>query len=313
MDDGFNIMIVGCGMVGSSLAALVAANGYRVYVCENDETAFDGGERRIRKIYEQVKQHGHMNDAQIEVSMARCTLLHTAQETTEPMTAAFECVGEVLPLKQSVYDMLLTSHPELKAIASATSAIMPNMLAQGAKAPEKILIAHPFNPPHLVKLFEIVPHEKTEPAAVALVNGLLLHCGRKPVAMQKAAPGFIVNRMQHALLREAFYMVEQGYASFREIDETLKYSIMPRYSSVGLFENQDAVGLDLVKNIESYLLPHLCRAVEPLGILQERVAERTLGMKTGSGIYEWDEERKQGFFEGTAQPYWSSFDWPNLK
>lgn len=313
MENSRNILIVGCGMIGSSFAAMFAANGYHVFISESSEAAFPYCEQKLRRIYEQVKQHGYMNEVQIKESLARCTIIHTAKEINVPIEAAFECVGEVLEQKQAVYSMIFEACPDVKAIASSTSAFMPDILAAGTKAPEKILISHPVNPPHLVKLIEVVPHDATAPEAVAVIQELLVQCGRKPVAMEKAAPGFIVNRLQHALLREAFYMVEQGYVSFRQIDETLKHSFMPRYTSVGLFEHQDAAGLDLVENIESYLFPYLCSSEQPLSVLKERVAKKSLGMKTDCGIYEWNEESKQGFFDGTAEPYWSAFDWPNLQ
>lgn len=308
-----NIMVVGCGMIGSSFAALFAANGYRVYVCEQSDAAFPACKNRIRSIYEQVKQHGYMNDAQIEASIGRCTIVHYASEADACVTAAFECVGEDLAQKHDVYRMLLEAFPDIKAIASSTSAFMPDILAEGAGAPEKVLIAHPVNPPHLVRLVEVVPHDGTAPAAAAVIERILLHCGRVPITMDKAAPGFIINRLQHALLREAFYMVEQGYASSRQIDEALKHSFMPRYTSVGLFEHQDAAGLDLVINIENYLFQHLCSSRTPLETLKKRVSDGELGMKTNKGTYEWDDESKQRFFDGAAEPYWAGFNWPNLK
>jgi 3-hydroxybutyryl-CoA dehydrogenase len=104
-------------------------------------------------------------------------------------------------------------------------------------------------------------------------------------------------------------MVEQGISDPRDIDKALKYSFMPRYTSVGLFEHQDAAGLDLVHNIEKYLLPDLSTEQGVPELISQKVAAGNLGQKTGEGIYKWDEESKADFKRRAAEPYWQYFNW----
>lgn len=305
------ILVAGCGMIGSSMAAMLSGNGYHVSVLERDAQAVREGRKRIEAVFGPILERGLITEEQIKASCNRVEMLQSIAQAKDS-EIAFECVGEVLEFKQSLYQKIFQNCPKVRAVASTSSAFLPDHLANGTDCPEKILVSHPINPPHLVPFVEIVPHKGTDKEAVELVYRVLTACGRKPVVMEKTAPGFIANRLQHALLREAFYMVEQGYTTFDGIDQTLKYSIMPRYTSVGLFEHQDAAGLDLVRNIEAYLFPYLCSDVTLPKALDARVESGNLGIKTGEGIYRWSPQEKERFFTDTAKPYWTMFDWPNL-
>lgn len=155
----------------------------------------------------------------------------------------------------------------------------------------------------------MVKGEKTSQEAADFAFQILENCGRKVCVMQKSAPGFIANRLQHALLREAFYMVNQGMCSPRDIDKALMFSLMPRYTSIGLFEHQDAAGLDLVNNIESYLFPALCNETEVPEIVRKAVENGNLGQKTGKGVYEWDDIARADFAKRAAELFWKYFEW----
>ena len=127
--------------------------------------------------------------------------------------------------------------------------------------------------------------------------------------MNKPAPGFIANRLQHALYREAVYMVEQGICGPEDIDKCIRSSWGPRYTSIGLFDHFDYAGLDLIANIETYLYPDLCdiKTVHPS--LQERLDRGDLGYKTGVGYYDWRERDMDAFREKTCAPYLQFFNW----
>ena len=129
------------------------------------------------------------------------------------------------------------------------------------KVKERLAVAHPYNPPHLVPCVEIVPSEYTSPETMQFIEAFLRSVGREPVMMQKEAPGFIANRLQHALFREAVYMVEAGIASPEAIDQALRTSFAPRYTSIGIFEHFDYAGLDMIISIEDYLF-RLCAMPE---------------------------------------------------
>ncbi len=171
------------------------------------------------------------------------------------------------------------------------------------------MVAHPFYPPHLILFVEIVKGAHTTDKAAETLKAFLESCGRKPIIANKSVPGFVANRLQHALVREAAYMVDQGIAAAEDVDKALMYSFAPRYSVVGLFQHQDAAGLDLVKSIQDYLLPDLSRATTTPDLITKHFEKGELGMKTGKGIYDWPEEKQREFHEKAAAPYFGFFNW----
>ena len=212
-------------------------------------------------------------------------------------------------MKYEVYHQIEANCPHLKAIASTTSAISPADLAKGVATREKVMVAHPYNPPHIVPCVELVKNDFTDPEALEAVSALLEHCGREVCWMNKPAPGFIANRLQHALYREAVYMVEQGICGPEDIDKCIRSSWGPRYTSIGLFDHFDYAGLDLISSIETYLYPDLCNdtAVQPF--IQERLDRGDLGYKTGVGVYDWRQRDMDDFRQRVTAPYLKNFNW----
>ena len=225
------------------------------------------------------------------------------------MEVVIECVTEKLEVKYEVYRKIEAACPHLKAIASTTSAISPVDLAKGVSQREKIMVAHPYNPPHMVPCVELVKNDFTSQEALDAVIDLLEFCGREVCKMNKPAPGFIANRLQHALYREAVYMVEQGICGPEDIDKCIRSSWGPRYTSIGLFDHFDYAGLDLIANIETYLYPDLCDTKTVHPSLQARLDRGDLGYKTGVGYYDWRGRDMDAFRKKTSDPYLRFFNW----
>ena len=304
------IGIIGAGMIGSSLAALFTGYGHETTVLVSSEKRADAARSNWQEIYDTLIERGLASKEQAETCAAR---LHVAWDYSALSEAevVFECVKEAEEIKFSVYRKIEEFCPACRAIASVSSSMPPEVLQKGCdRMKTKIVTAHPFYPPHLVPFVELVRASDTEERAADLIYDLLESCGRKVCVMKKSAPGFIANRLQHALLREATYMVEQGMADPADIDKALKYSFMPRYSSVGLFEHQDAAGLDMVVSIEDRLLQDLSTASRTPDYIRDRAARGEIGQKSGKGIYEWDEDSIHRFKTDAAEPYWKYFDWP---
>lgn len=127
--------------------------------------------------------------------------------------------------------------------------------------------------------------------------------------MQKSIPGFIANRLQHALYREAVYMVEQGIATPEAIDRTLKTSFAPRYTSIGIFEHFDYAGLDMIMSIEDYLFPTLCNADKTQDTIRRLNESGDLGFKTLKGVYDWSTKDVEDFRKRSSEPYLQFFNW----
>ena len=303
-----SVGLVGFGSVGSSMAAMFTGNGYRVVAFEKKEFISNGLEK-FRSVFAVLEGRGLVTAEQAKKCESMLAITSDYAEFAD-IEVVFECIFEDLEMKLACYREIEKNCKNLKALASTTSAISPEDLKEGLSgAPEKVLVAHPFNPPHLIPFVEMVKSAVTSKESARLVYSILEDCGRKVCVMEKCAPGFIANRLQHALLREAMYMAEQGMASPGDIDKALKYSFMPRYTSVGLFEHQDAFGLDMVQNVQNYMFPHLCDKKMSMEMVNKSVEKGAIGQRTGQGTYTWTKEDIERFRHDAAEPYWKYFNW----
>lgn len=296
-------------MIGASMAALLTGNGYYTTMLATSEQGKDKGRRNYDICFNDLIDKGLVTGEQAE----RCSKLLSITLDYADLADTdfiFECVVERLEVKYCVYENIEKHCKQFKVLASTTSAIATDDLAEGLKDnKEKLVVAHPYNPPHLVPFVEIVKSKFTSEEAAQLAYDVLESTGRKAIIMPKSAPGFVANRLQHALLREAVHIVEEGLAAPRDIDKALMYSFMPRYTSVGLFEHQDAAGLDMVKSIEDYLLPTLSNCSCTPEFFNKLIQEQHLGMKTGKGVYEWPPEAQEDFRKRASAPYLCHFNW----
>lgn len=302
---GRSVAIIGKGMIGISMAVLFTGNGIpTIVLAKNAEVGLE----KYRTYYRDLIDQGLVTERQAAACERRLSFTESYQDLAD-VEIVFECVTEKLAVKYEVYRQIEANCPHLKAIASTTSAISPADLAKGLAAREKVMVAHPYNPPHIVPCVELVKNDFTDPEALEAVSSLLEHCGREVCRMNKPAPGFIANRLQHALYREAVYMVEQGICGPEDIDKCIRSSWGPRYTSIGLFDHFDYAGLDLIANIETYLYPDLCNdtAVQPF--IQERLARGDLGYKTGVGVYDWRQRDMDDFRRRVSAPYLKTFNW----
>ncbi|MDR2433594.1 MAG: 3-hydroxyacyl-CoA dehydrogenase family protein [Treponema sp.] len=301
------IGVIGMGAIGSSLSALFTGNGYETSVVDiRPEADFYNA---YDTIYDDLEKRNLITGSQREICR-KLVSYSTDYAILADADLVIECVFENLEEKFRVYKKLEAICDKLRVLASSTSVIMPEDLQKGVKRwPGKVLVAHPFNPPHLVPFLEIVKTSDTEPQAVELTRDFFVSCGRMVCLMKKSAPGFIANRLHHALLREAIYMVEQGLADPKEIERTMAYSFIPRYNSIGIFEHHDGYSLDQLQNLQDYLYPYLGASKKAPDLVVNKVKAGDLGMKSGRGFYDWNEESIADFKKRAAEPYWRFFNW----
>jgi 3-hydroxybutyryl-CoA dehydrogenase len=212
-----------------------------------------------------------------------------------------EAVFENLELKQEIFQRLDQQCPEHTILASNTSTLLPSKLAAVTRRPDKVLVAHYFNPPFLLPLVELVRHPGTSDETVTTMHALLSKIGKKPAIVQKEVPGFIGNRLQAALLREAFSLVEQGIATPQDVDVVVKNGFGRRYAAAGTFEIFELAGWDLILAAWPYLVPDLESSTEIPALLREKVELGELGVKTGMGFYEWTPESVEALKKRIAQ------------
>lgn len=302
--------VIGGGMIGASMACLFAGNRVPVTLVEQ-EPFLPKAKANCASVFSDLIAHDLMIEEQRRITETYIEITADYNRLAD-VEFIFECVFERTDVKHAVYRQLEPICHNLKAIASSTSAISADELANGFTDPEMaklLVVAHPWNPPHLAPCVEIVKSQIVAESAVEFVDTFLTDLGKKVVVMLKNIPGFIGNRLQYAMLREAIHMVEEGAATPEMIDETLKYSFAPRYTSIGIFEHFDNCGQDLTRDICEYLFPDLCDAKVPQKSLADNCAKGHLGVKSGKGMLDWEGVDIEAFRSRAAQPYYRFCDW----
>ncbi len=312
--DGVNhIGIIGAGMIGDSLAVLTTGHGYQTTVVVRREEMIPEYKKTYDEYFGQLIEQGLMPAEQLAIceryltysadygSLAGCDII-------------FECVPEVLDLKHEIYARLEEICPGVKAICSVSSSFVPDRLAEKSAAhKDRIVVTHPFNPAHMVPFFEICGGGATAPGVLQFVKEVLESLDRKPVILKKPAPGFIGNRLQFALWREALNLIESGIADPRDIDTCLMYSFCPRYTSIGIFEHFDNGDLTLNMRTCDVVFPSLSNMTEAPPAITDRVARGDLGAKTGVGFYDWRDVDMDAYKKRVNAPYWRFIDWDTPK
>ena len=195
---------------------------------------------------------------------------------------------------------------------SVSSSIVPNVLAEGAgKNFDKVIVTHPFNPPHLVPYFELCQSDKTSDGVMDYVFNILVLLDRKPVILKKPTPGFIGNRLQFALWREALALVEEGICDARDVDTCLANSFGPRYTSIGIFEHFDNGGLLLNASSCKNIWPVISNKTDIPKFMQDLMDEGKMGAKSESkqGFYDWRDVDMEEYAKRVSAPYWKMLDW----
>ncbi|CAI2782652.1 3-hydroxybutyryl-CoA dehydrogenase [Serratia marcescens] len=204
-----------------------------------------------------------------------------------------EAIPERLELKHALYEQLEGLIADDAVIASNTSGLPPDELAARMTHPQRLLIAHFWHPPHLIPLVEIVPGSATEPHHLAAVQALLGEMALEAVLLERAAPGFVGNRLQFAVLREALHIVHSGIASAEVVDQVMRASLGRRYAMVGPLEAADMTGLSTVADIARHLFPELATGDEMMALVEQRLQRGDIGQRSGRGFYLWDEARRE--------------------
>lgn len=285
------IAIAGGGLIGAGLAAQLAVRGQSVCVCESMPAAAAHVPARCDAVFDELVAAGVLDDPAVQAARARITV--TTDITTLAGTSfLIEAVSESLPTKQALYNALERVLPTDAIIASTTSGLLPDRLCEAMAHPERFVVAHFWNPPHLVALVEVVAATATAEAVVIETLNRLAALGFDPVRLHKAVPGFVGNRLQFALLREALHLLDEGVADAETIDLIVKASIGRRYAHIGPLEGADIGGLATFRTIATYLMPQLAKDEAMLHRLDDLVAAGHLGRSSGQGLHTWTAEKE---------------------
>lgn len=279
--------VIGSGVMGHGIAQVYALAGYSVSLYDiRDELLSKARQAIEQSLSLQVREDVLTEQAKQE-ALARITLTTNLQEAVADADLITEAIPEVIDLKWTLFEQLEAYAKPDAIIASNTSTFFIGRLIERVKTPQRFIITHFFNPAQLVPLVEIVRHEKTSEDVVQKTVELIKQIGKSPVLLKKDVPGFIANRLQTALMREAFSLLANGIAEAHEIDTVMKDGIGFRWAFVGPIETADFGGLDTWQRVMDNLAPELDKSEAAPAIIRKLVEKGDLGTKTGAGIYSY--------------------------
>ncbi len=286
-----NITIIGAGLMGHGIAQVFAAKGYNVILVDLNDGLLVQAIKNIRSNLALMADNdiGAYKDIDPVISRIRSTT--DMSEATTGAHFVVEAVSENLNLKQKVFHELDRLCDREAILATNTSVISITEIASRAEFRDRIVGTHFWNPPYLIPLVEVVRGEDTSNETMDHTFSLLQAVGKHAVRVNRDVPGFVGNRLQHALWREAISIVENGIADASTVDECIRFGFGLRLPVLGPIENTDMVGTDLILAIHEYILKHLESSPEPSPLLKNMVKEGALGFKSGRGFQDWPKEK----------------------
>ncbi len=273
------IGVIGGGLMGHGIAYLFAAAGHPVGLFEPSADLRASLPKRLQAL---VDLFG--DDAALLKRIETHDRMAPAMKDTK---FVFEAAPEKLPLKQQIFADLESVVAPDTILASNSSAIPSTEIGKHLKHRERVVGTHFWNPPHLVRLVEVIQNEKTSDAVLHATMDVLRDAGKVPVHVRRDIPGFVGNRLQHAMKREAFALVAAGVCDAETVDTVVKEGFGARTAVLGPMEQSDLVGLDLALDIAEVLYEHLDRTAHAPDILREKLKAGKLGMKSGEGLRKW--------------------------
>ncbi|URT70673.1 3-hydroxyacyl-CoA dehydrogenase family protein [Cytobacillus firmus] len=283
------IAVLGCGTMGHSIALNAAWAGLSVTMQGISDADLEQGWTNMLKKLEVMLNNGILSESEAGHIQENIKMTVSVEEAVQGATFVIEAVPENIQLKIDLFKRLDALCDPDVILASNTSGLSPTEIASETAHPERTVVTHFWNPAHLIPLVEVVRGEKTGDEAVERSFQLLKQMKKKPIEVKKEVPGFVGNRLQYALFREAQYLLEEGIASKEDIDDAVTYGIGRRLPVSGPLMTADMGGLDVFSAISDYLFQHLSSAEESLPALKKLESEQKLGDKTGEGYYKWDE------------------------
>ncbi|WP_244196167.1 3-hydroxyacyl-CoA dehydrogenase family protein [Paraburkholderia susongensis] len=283
--------------MGVGIATQSALHGYRTIVHDVDPARLASVAPKAEAVLDELIDAGRIDQSAKQAALSRIET-HARLDAIASAQFVIEAIPEVLELKHRLYAALTNLLADDAILASNTSSFPPDQLASPLRAKERFVIAHFWNPPHMIPLVEVVPGSATAPEVTQRTAALMGAIGMEPVVLAKAIPGFVGNRLQFAVLREALNIVRSGAATPEVVDRVMKASLGRRWGIVGPFEGADMGGLDTFVDIASHLMPQLAKDEDVIDLLRAQVDAGRVGVRSGAGFHEWDEARLARVAEG---------------
>ena len=285
IDDVKRILVVGAGQMGAQIAMQSALHGYQLTLNDLSVDLLQKGIANNRKQLERRVQKGQMTKDQMQEAIGRVRLEPDLEKAARDADFVVEAIVERLEPKKECFATLDRVCPPHTILATNSSTLMNSQIAPATQRPEKCINMHYFYPPLVMRLVEVVKGQRTSEETLQITAEVAKRSGREPVILRKELPGFLVNRILRALVAEAYYCLEQGVASFADIDKAVELGLN---HPMGPFKLGDLSGLDIGHNarLETYDLTK-DEKDRPPRELEKRVMRGDLGRKTGRGFYDY--------------------------
>lgn len=275
-------VVIGGGTMGADVAVVLLRASSPTVVVEPNESLHSGIREKIAGNLDAIGKAANIGMLTIASSIDG---MHWRD-----IGLVIECVPESLDIKRKLFRELSEKAPAHTVLASNSSSFPISQIAQGLETRDRMVGLHFFMPAHIVPLVEVVQGPDTDNALAEALAAFMRRCGSVPILVRKDIPGFIGNRLQHALAREAFALIQAGIATPEDIDAAVRFGFGFRYLAAGPVLQKEHAGLDVHAAAAATIYPSLSNAQEPAAILADKPRQGKLGMKTGQGFYEWGPE-----------------------
>lgn len=279
------ISVIGAGILGHSIALKFATEGYRVNLCDNSKHNLMLAKENITSSLLDLIKNGFIKSTIISI-MEKIEFHTVLSEAVNQADLVIEAVTEDLTLKCNVLASIEKEVNDNAIIASNSSSLLPSEYNLNLRNKRRVVGTHFFNPPHLLPLVEVIKAKDTDDQVIDCLMNLFVSMRMQPVTVHKETPGFIGNRLQFALLREAIKLVSEGVSSAEDIDKVVKYGFGRRLALMGPFEVFDFGGWDTINRIYETITNE-----QSPDIIKEKVKKGEIGVKSGSGFYDWDQNK----------------------
>ncbi|MBT9501533.1 MAG: NAD-binding protein [Burkholderiaceae bacterium] len=281
---GTRAVVVGGGTMGADVAVVLLRGGLQVTVIERH------AERREGLV-------NHVAERLAPLDLGHCiagldTVAALEDAVWPEVGLVIECIPEQLPLKQALFSELVTLAPPGCLLTSNSSSFPISAIAASLESQARMFGLHFFMPAHLVPLVEVVLGPQSDGAGADVLSEVMRGCGMVPVRVRKDKPGFLANRLQHALAREAFALIDEGVATAEDVDAAVRFGFGFRFLAAGPVLQRDHAGLDVHCAAAATMYPSLSNTDRPAAALRERVEQGRLGMKSGGGFFDWPHEKR---------------------
>jgi 3-hydroxybutyryl-CoA dehydrogenase len=279
-----SVACVGAGTMGAGIALAFALGGTTTAMVARRKATLDAAWRRIGESVSLLAAAGRVPGGEREAVLERITGTTDLDGADLTADLVVESVAEDVAVKRRLYEAIEPRLGSSTILGTCTSSLPLGELAAGLARPERFIGYHWFNPPELVALVEIVPAERTAAAVTDRVEAFSLAIGKQPVRVAADVPGFVANRLQYALIREAYHLVAAGVCTPADVDRVVTAGLGPRWAAIGPFASMDLAGLDVHRQVAEQLFPRLSAGTAVPPMLTALAAEGALGVKSGRGL-----------------------------